>query len=119
MKATVTKSVGKVGQPHLEVTVTPDEKRNRLAWRCGRCNRPLKIEPDRARVFCICGQAVSPDLLLGMAETAAEMVGDALDALVEIVGDLGFDAGDPLVAAAPDAQDGDDPDDADDEETGR
>lgn len=72
LKATITRSTARVGQPRLVIETTPEKVS--LRFNCGKCKRRLVIDPDEKLTRCSCGTAVATALLLEMAEATLEYI---------------------------------------------
>jgi hypothetical protein len=79
MKANITRSSARVGQPRLVVEATPDGVK--LQFRCGRCQRVLSIDPDDKHATCICRNTVETATLLNMALATLEELEGAVCAV--------------------------------------
>lgn len=129
MKATVTRSTARVGQPRLVVEATPEKVT--LQFKCGKCKRVLRIDPGQRLSVCVCRNTVANADLLGMAERTLEELEGVVCAVggddyfdvpqaVDALDDLEGPEGDPDEAGVPEdpaAGEGskDDPEDEGDE----
>ena len=107
MKANVTRSNARVGQPRLVIEATPEKVS--LQFRCGKCQRPLPIDPDERLSVCVCRNTVAIADLLRMAEA---MLAELRGAVCAIGGDDYFDQQEVVNATGnPDEPELEDPED--------
>jgi hypothetical protein len=79
MKANVTRSTARAGQPRLIIEATPEKIG--IQFRCGKCQRLLPIDPDSEVSVCVCRNTVKTSVLLEMAVATYQELGGTICAV--------------------------------------